>query len=372
MVKTIFNFVMLTGIVLGILFLIFSAKSKNGGAKPIIYLNLFVLFLTLNNLQIWIIDMVYLQANYFVRNLLIPFYALIVPAFYTFVAHYLKVEKKIQSFVTFSIVLFTVEILVRIVFSFFYYNEKGNYTVAKYAQVEEIANALFTLFLFVKSAVLVFKFTKLFQYSLSFDTIRWLKTFLFIGCFVLLMWVSAIILNLDKVVNPVIFIYYPLRLSSTILVYWLGYQGFFNYRLMSERIELRKIILEKKGTPSKITYDTTKKENASFEQLNQFIIDSELFLDPRCNVNTIASATEMTPKKLSDCIKNNTNATFLDYINQIRIEKSKKYLSNPNYYYYTIETIGLECGFNSKSAFYSSFKKFTNQTPTEFRQENSD
>jgi AraC-like DNA-binding protein len=371
MVKTIFNFVMLTGIVLGILFLIFSARSKNGGAKSIIYLNLFVLFLTLHNLQIWIIDMVYPQANYFVRNLLIPFYALIVPAFYTFVAHYLKVEKKIQSYVTFSIVLFAVEILVRIVFSFFYYNEKGNYIVAKYAQVEEIINALFTLFLFVKSTVLVFKYTKLFQYVLSFDTIKWLKTFLFIGSFVLLMWVSAIILNLDKVINPIIFIYYPLRLSSTLLVYWLGYQGFFNYGILTERIELRKVILEKKKTPPQVRYDKLQKDNVTFEQLNQFIIDSELFLDTNCNINTIALAIEMTPKKLSDCIKNNTNVSFSDFINQMRVATAKKYLVDPEYRHYTIESLGLECGFNSKSAFYTSFKKFTNQTPIDYKYENS-
>jgi AraC-like DNA-binding protein len=366
--------VMLTGIVLGILFLIFSARSKNGGAKSIIYLNLFVLFLTLHNLQIWIIDMVYPQANYFVRNLLIPFYALIVPAFYTFVAHYLKVEKKIQSFVTFSIVLFAVEILVRIEFSFFYYNEKGNYIVAKYAQVEEIANALFTLFLFVKSTVLVFKYTKLFQYALSFDTIKWLKTFLFIGAFVLLMWVSAIILNLDKVINPVIFIYYPLRLSSTILVYWLGYQGFFNYRLMSERIEIREII--SKTPAKKIVYvpenNTNGTTDATFGFIQEQIQDTERYLDPDFSLQIFSKEAEIHPNKISDSIKNATNGNFSDYINQMRVEKAKKYLSNPNYCYYTIEAIGLECGFNSKSAFYISFKKFTNQNPTEFRQENSD
>jgi len=54
------------------------------------------------------------------------------------------------------------------------------------------------------------------------------------------MWICAILLNLDKVINPQVFIYYPLRLSSTGLLYWISYQGFYNYSLMAERIQLRK------------------------------------------------------------------------------------------------------------------------------------
>ena len=36
---------------------------------------------------------------------------------------------------------------------------------------------------------------------------------------------------------------------------------------------------------------------------------------------------------------------------------------------YTIVSIGLESGFNSKSTFYSAFKKFTNLSPTQFKKE---
>ena len=69
---------------------------------------------------------------------------------------------------------------------------------------------------------------------------------------------------------------------------------------------------------------------------------------------------------ISQLISKNSDFNFNDYVNKHRIEESKKMLNDENYKDYTITAIGLESGFNSKSSFYSAFKKFTNKTPTEY------
>ena len=61
------------------------------------------------------------------------------------------------------------------------------------------------------------------------------------------------------------------------------------------------------------------------------------------------------------------NTSFPDYLNSYRIEEAKSYLKNPEFSKYTIVSIGLEAGFNSKSSFYSVFKKATGQTPATFK-----
>jgi len=51
-------------------------------------------------------------------------------------------------------------------------------------------------------------------------------------------------------------------------------------------------------------------------------------------------------------------------VNLFRIEAAKKLLQANSKL--TIEAIGQECGFKSKSSFYSAFKKRTGTTPSKF------
>ena len=62
-----------------------------------------------------------------------------------------------------------------------------------------------------------------------------------------------------------------------------------------------------------------------------------------------------------------TGDNFANYINQYRVEAVKEMISNSEYENYNLLTIGLESGFTSKTTFYKAFKKFTGQTPNEYK-----
>jgi len=53
-------------------------------------------------------------------------------------------------------------------------------------------------------------------------------------------------------------------------------------------------------------------------------------------------------------------------INFYRIEEAKNLLSSEKAKQMTIEAIGSDSGFNTKSAFYRAFKKHTGLTPSDF------
>ena len=69
---------------------------------------------------------------------------------------------------------------------------------------------------------------------------------------------------------------------------------------------------------------------------------------------------------LSQVINDRENKNFYDYINYYRIDEFKRMVTDPKKRKLTIMALAFECGFNSKSAFNNCFKKFTNQTPSEF------
>jgi AraC-like DNA-binding protein len=64
---------------------------------------------------------------------------------------------------------------------------------------------------------------------------------------------------------------------------------------------------------------------------------------------------------------NENGSGFSEYINAARVREAQRILTDLDFKNYTIVAIGLECGFNSKSTFYNSFKKVTQESPTDFR-----
>lgn len=66
----------------------------------------------------------------------------------------------------------------------------------------------------------------------------------------------------------------------------------------------------------------------------------------------------------SRLFKQFTNVSFYKYVNQKRIEKAAKMLTEPNI---SITNVALSCGFESLSSFIRMFKIVKGCTPTEFR-----
>lgn len=118
---------------------------------------------------------------------------------------------------------------------------------------------------------------------------------------------------------------------------------------------------------TKLKKNITHSEKSMFliEKLNSIIINERLFTNPDLKLSEVARRLGVSNHELSKLINDNLDKNFTELINEYRIEEAKQLLTSNSLY--TIEAIGNQSGFNSKSAFYKAFKKVTNTTPAKFK-----
>ncbi|PHR69651.1 MAG: hypothetical protein COA67_09580 [Lutibacter sp.] len=376
--KELLNFLLISGSVQGILFVLFTTIVKKKIDKPILFLSGTVVFISLNNLQAWIIEKSYLVPISFIKHLEVPWHMLIVPFFYSFLIYYLRLNKTFKPFVTLTLFIFALEVVVMSIIIMSIYNNSIDISILKkYIQGIEMVNASYTIFIFIKAALIIFKPKDDYNYMLSFDNMRWLKQFIIFGVLVIVLWIIGIVLNAYVIDNSERFTYYPLRLSSSLLIYWIGYQGLIRFNLTEERISLRReftkennsIKIEEKISQRNKEYSSTEDETIkkTFAKIEKHILENQLFTDSYLSLNSISDELEINKNLLSKSINWCSGLNFSDYINNFRVQLSKKLLTDEKYSKYTITSIGLECGFNSKSTFYTSFNKFVGMTPLEYK-----
>lgn len=130
----------------------------------------------------------------------------------------------------------------------------------------------------------------------------------------------------------------------------------------SELKPIKEVVSEEKSSPK-----INEEKNIQIHSLKEFMVKNEPYLDSSLTIQNLAEQVEMPAKDLSALINLYMNKHFFDFINEYRIEKAKEILKDPSKKELTILEILYEVGFNSKSSFSTSFKKYTGTTPTNFR-----
>lgn len=103
-------------------------------------------------------------------------------------------------------------------------------------------------------------------------------------------------------------------------------------------------------------------------RLIAFMEQNKPYLDEDLTLQKLAAQVHMPEKELSILINQQIGKHFFDFINEYRIREAKILLKDqPNL---TVLEILYQIGFNSKSSFYTAFKKETGVTPSYYRKSN--
>jgi AraC-like DNA-binding protein len=143
------------------------------------------------------------------------------------------------------------------------------------------------------------------------------------------------------------------------LAYVLGYYGLKQKRIFREQIS---------GASTK--YENSLLTPGKKSEIKRTIVNifqsNHAYLNPDLCMDLLAEQSGFPKHQITEVLNTELKQNFFQFVNSYRVEEVKKHLENKNNQY-SIEAIGFECGFNSKSSFYTIFKKFTGKTPTQYR-----
>ena len=91
------------------------------------------------------------------------------------------------------------------------------------------------------------------------------------------------------------------------------------------------------------------------------------FQKSELTLQQLSDKLSISTHNLSQVINTQLKQNFFDFVNQYRVEEVKRALGSPEKQHLKILSIALDAGFNSKTSFNTIFKKFTDQTPSEYR-----
>jgi len=178
-----------------------------------------------------------------------------------------------------------------------------------------------------------------------------------------ILWIDVGLMTLILFIIVFVKFYYPHDLGDYIIIVAICIFIYaISFKVIRDSVFFKQSSSEKKYRKSALDED-------SKSRILQKLIDSmekRYYMKTSPSLPDLAKKINTSPNYLSQVINEKLNFTFLELINKYRIDEAKEMILDENLND-TIEGIGYLVGFNSKSTFHSAFKKFTGQTPSEFK-----
>ena len=154
------------------------------------------------------------------------------------------------------------------------------------------------------------------------------------------------------------FYYYPFFIGMAILTYWIGLEGFS--RRNDPNLSVKNIL--KPAKPAEV-----ERLQPIAEKLEHAMKYDKLYKHQDLSLNSLASQLEIKPYLLSKCLNEMYNKRFNDFVNEYRVKEVQALLADAENARYTLLSLALEAGFNSKSSFNRAIKKQLGITPSQLR-----
>ena len=284
------------------------------------------------------------------------------------IKHPISLNRKIWL-LSIPFVLFTSFQVIDFFFDFDVYDWLSGYKENRLLQLIEVKLIGFLIF---SISLIGFSYFKIRNANTLYkEEKKWLElnslflfTFLLIWCF------SEV---LDGVFDFSIWEYLLAILAIFLIL--ITYFGVHHLNISEQRKQLSKLQVSTKAQNHVIeTIDLEpenetipKKTNKKIELLILLMEKENCYLDSSLTRTIIARKLDISEGYLSELLKTNLNTNFNDFVNKYRVNKTIKMFQDKTFDIFTLEAIGFDAGFKSKSVFYNAFKKVTKKSPGAYR-----
>lgn len=201
------------------------------------------------------------------------------------------------------------------------------------------------------------------SFKISDSKIRWIKRI--VHCFFVYFALVLLVLLIDLIVHQSAnegsyyyftrFYYYPFFIGISILTYWIGLEGF------ARRNDPEIIV---KPQPDATDLDRLRIISQKLEKAMQ---NDKLYREQGLSLNGLADKLDTKPYLISRTLSEIYNKRFNDFINEYRVKEVQSLIQDSDNSKFTLLSLAMKAGFNSKSSFNRAIKKQLGISPSELK-----
>lgn len=358
----IYNSLMLVGAFQGIIFAAVIFLSKKYRTRSLFFLASLILVISLNNFQYYLLDTHLIDGQFFFGVIYIPVAAISMVLYFLYVKFFLFPASRIRIWDKLLFVPFILFFILTVFYKIILASGKMTDGISGFFEELIYIHEIFALLYSIVLLIFIFRRIVMFRKANS-NTFRmktsWLTYTSMISLFLCFLWGFSIYQEL--VMKTEFNTFYFLWIAQSFTIYWLGHRGIYQFGILEEQKNIRRFAKNKRIS---VSFPSKNEYVIAFEK---YIVEEKNYLNSELTLDMVADEIGVSKSHLSRIINSDLKTSYTDYINVLRVEEAKLYMQNPEFEKYTLIAIGMEAGFNSKSSFNTAFKKFAEQTPSEFR-----
>jgi AraC-like DNA-binding protein len=269
--------------------------------------------------------------------------------------------------IAFGLIAITVfNIILFLLFRKSIYDLFGYDAVNSFYMAQQYCAFLVTLTAFIIAVIETVKYRNMAKNEYSDSTmlaISWLWQYILVLVPVILLWGAELIRIIFGGLGQSDIVTFAWAFIA-LFIYFVSFKAFTRQDLFDQS---KQKIIKKEYLAVKPEDPKTGDEKKVCETIKDAMEKGQFFLNQDLTIHEFAKEINKSPRLISTCINQSFGFNFNEWVNNYRVDKALDILKDKKNDHLSIEGVGSDSGFKSRSAMYIAFKKKTGETPGYFR-----